>query len=270
MKKLFGFLFFLILLLAAALFVGKDWIAKVALASTVKALTGFETTVDTVRLDPFQGTVHVENLTLANPPQFEKRIFADIPEIHLSMDLPSLLKRERIRIYEMRLDIQELNIEKDPQGTSNVSLLTSSAPAKKAPSQEAPEAPKIPFLLDRFELTLRQVSYSDRSSLVPQKLSLDMKIDKEVFEGINDPKSIVNVILLKVVSRSPFGSFGLDPAQMQDALKGTIGKALELGEGVVSGETVQTTVTETKDTITEVGTVAKEKLTDLFGKLKSE
>ncbi len=269
MRKLLGFLFFLILLLGAVLFFGKDWIVKVALASTVRALTGFETSVDSLRLDPFQGIVQVENLTLLNPRQFEKRIFADIPEIHLSIDIPSLLKKERIRIYEMRLDIRELNIEKDPQGTSNVSLLTSGAPAKKVPAEEAPEAAKMPFLLDRFELTLRQVSYSDRSSVVPQNLSLDMKIDKEVFEGISDPKSIVNVILLKVVSRSPFGNFGLDPTQMQDALTGTMGKALELGEQV-AGEGVQATVGEAKETLTGVTGTAKEKFTGLLGKLRSE
>lgn len=260
-------MFFLVVAGGVVLFFGKDWIVKVALASSVKALTGFETTVGQLRLDPFQGTVHVEDLTLLNPHQFEKRIFADIREIHLSIDLPGLVKKQGVRIYELRLDLRELNVEKDPQGVSNVSLLTSSGgPKKEAPPKEAE---KVPFYLDRLELTLRRVSYEDRSSVVPQKLSLDMGIEKEVFEGIDDPASIVNIIILKVISRSPLGNLGLDPSQMQNAIQGTVGTSLDIG-GKVAGEAVDTTLTQAEETLGSVGHTAKEKVSGLLAKFRSE
>ena len=263
------------------LFVARDWVLKTALASAVQKLTGFEARIQKLDLNLAKGVFQAEGLTLLNPPQFKERVFADVEELYLHLDLAGLLKKERTRLYELRLYLRELHLEKDRQGISNVSLLTSLGKSRRAhfsvpyDAEAGPSVKKSapPFYLDRLELSLRKVSYHDRSSLVPKKLAFDLRIEKQVFEGITDPASIVNVILMKVITGAPLGELGLDPRQLEARLKGTMGKALDktLGYGgKILSQAPEAVSKRVEGTVSEVQSVAKKKASALLGKLWAE
>lgn len=284
MRKFLTSFLFLVVAAGALLFLAKDLIAKVVFESAVGALTGFDAKVGSIRLDPVNGIVQLEGLVLFNPYEFEQRIFADAPELYLQIDIPALLKKERTHINEIRIAIRELNIEKNERGVSNISLLTSLGKSSKtqqmAPSQPAVQKPKMPFQLDRLVLTMRKVSYNDRSGIVPKKLSMDMRVEGQVFEGITDAKSIVNIILMKVVTATPFGNLGINQIELQNQLKSSVLTARQFGEKVFletgtqivgrTGIVGKKLVGEGKETFGQVGETAKEELTSLFGKFRAK
>ena len=106
----------------------------------------------------------IQGLKIKNPPGFEQKVFADVPEIFVSLDLGPLLRGELLHLPEVRLHVQEINIEKNEKGVSNVSLLSAvGGQAKKAP----PPVPgkSMPFMLDRLELFTQAVSLGDVDSL---------------------------------------------------------------------------------------------------------
>jgi len=267
--------------MGALVFFAKDAVAKMIFTSAVRGLTGLPTQVEKLQLDLLQGVFQVEGLVLLNPYEFEERIFADSPEIYFQMDLPALFKGEKIHIHEIRLNLRELNVEKNERGVSNLSQLT--ALAKSGRRKEASPSPqkKIPFQLDRFELTLRRVSYRDRSGVVPKKLSVDAHVEKQVFEGITDAKTILRIILMKAVSESPIGNLGVNAAELQNQIKRGVRSTREFGvklyEDARSAEITQKTgeagkkvYTAGKEKVGEVGAAAKEEITGLFGKIRSK
>ncbi len=282
MKKRLTFLILLIVGTSALVFVAKDWILKQAFVSAVKTLTGFDTEIRRLRLDLVNGIVHLEGLRLINPAEmgFVGKIFGDAPEIYLEMDLAALLKKERVHFRELRLDVSQLNIEKNRHGVSNISLLN---PVQRSEIKEEVTLPekKMPFQLDRFELTLRRVSYNDRSGIVPKKLAVDMHVDKQVFEGITDAKSIVQIIVMKVISASPLANLGVNVADLQNQLKDKVRTAREVGKkiyreakvDVVAAKTTEVgkqVLGEGKETLGQVGGAAKNRLTSLWGKAREK
>lgn len=228
-KKLFILLFSFFFLVTAAgglLFVTRDWWVKAAFASVVKRLTGFDTTIQGIGLEPRKGVLKIQGLTLLNPYEFNERIFADLPEIYLWLDVPTLARGKGVHLYDLRLNIRELNVEKNEQGVSNISRLS---PARKR--EEIPQS----FYLERLVLSIGRVRYHDHSSMVPKKFSINLGIQQETFQRINDPNSIVNLILLKVIKGSPLGPLGLNPASLENRVRGTVNRAFTAGDTLFFG-----------------------------------
>ena len=281
MKKFLGFLVLLIFAVSAFFFIAKDWLVKKAFASAVQTLTGFETRIQGLRLDPFNGVIHLRGLILYNPlaDGFKQKVFGDAPEIYLDIDLPALLKSEKVHFRELRLNISQLNVEKNARGVSNVSLLN---PVRNTRPQKSPTpGKKMPFQLDRFELTLRRISYDDHSGIIPKKLAVDMHVNKQVFEGITDAKSIVQIIVMKVVSASPLANLGVNAAEIQRQLKDKVQTARELGAVIYKEAKVEVLATKTTEvgkkflgegtqTLGQVGGAAKTEIAGLWGKVKSK
>ncbi len=304
MQKFFGGLFIIVLAAAVFLIVAKDWVLKAGIEMAVTRLTGFETKLESLKYD-FPSTILIKGLEIRNPEGFNQKVLTNIPEIYVSLVLPELLKGQRIHLPEVRLNIQEFNIEKNPKGVSNVELLSSVAakqPEKAQPSapSSGEKKPPMPFLLEKMELTVRNVSFDDRSGLlgaapvlVPKKLAVDLNLQKEVFTDIRDPQVFVNLILVKILNSATLGRLlNIDP---QKLLKENLGSALASGQELVgkqaqalTGFASQTassvtqaevskkaeqllkgSVGEAKDVVGGTASAVKDQVSGLFGKLKS-
>lgn len=323
MKKFLEWLFLLFLILVAIVLYSKDWFIKATLESAVTTLTGFETEIRNLQFDLTQGIVHLKDLKIYNPEEFERRVFAHIPEIYIRADLPALLRKERVHFYDIRFDVREINVEKNEKGISNVALLSSIAKRKEEAmspaSQPTAEKAALPFYLERLELTLRKVNYLDRSSLIQNKVSVDLNIEDHIFTGIKDPKAIINLVIMRILYSTAFGNLGLDPVQMKTTLtktvdvggellkatteevvgkaevvfRDTIGQAqkvldqmppsseaMQTGQEVLkqttgvlaekTSEVAQHTASQAKDMVVQTTGVARQKVTHLFGTLKSK
>ncbi|OGW82978.1 MAG: hypothetical protein A2Z83_01225 [Omnitrophica bacterium GWA2_52_8] len=230
MKKFFLFILILLVAAGAVLVVAKDGIAKVVLETGISQFTGFPTKIEKLKLD-FSGIVHVQGIHINNPLGFTNKTFVDIPEIFISISLPEAVRQQRIHLREMRLDLQEINIEKNQAVGSNLALLSQKAtPAKPAgqPGAEPKKGEPMPFQLDKLVLTIHNVRYEDTSGVVPKKLSADAKIDNLVLTNIADPKAILQMIILKIIKSTPLGNIGVNVKQLEDGLKDNLAKADEL------------------------------------------
>lgn len=284
MLKIIAVILIPLLFIGGILFFARDWLISNAFESLVTQLTGFAAAVKSFRVDLSKGELHLRELILLNPDGFEEKVFADVPEIYIRLDLAPLLRKERVHLHELRLNIQRFNVEKNSAGVSNLSLLKS---LKRTPAPGAKKKPPMPFRLDRLELTVRRVRYEDPHGIVPKKISMDLHVRKQVFEDIEDPKAIVNIIVMKIINSTPLGAIsdlGINPLELKNQLTGTVGTVRNLGEKVLIDKgtvIVGTTVGKTADigkkvlsegteTLGNVGTTAKDELTGLFGKLKSK
>lgn len=249
MKK---FLFTVVLLLAAliaAILVFQDAILKTAVEQAVSRLTGFPTTVHSIHYT-FPETINVRGLKIKNPDGFEKQVFADIPEIYISLSLGEILHKEKMHLREVRLNIQEVNIERNKQGVTNLQKLSSvgqqASGGQSKPAPKPAKGEKMPFLLDRFVLTLRRVSFDNRGGVVPGipvggSASADLRVDNQVFTNINDPLILVNLVVMKIVYGTTFGRLaGLDPTKLLgEGLQGTFQNGEQLFKntaGMVTGQ----------------------------------
>ncbi len=287
MKKFFGGLFIIILAAAVFLIVAKDWVLKAAVETFVSRITGFETKLDDLKYD-FPSTIQIKGLEIRNPAGFNQKIFADIPEIYVSLQLKELLKAKRIHLPEVRLNIQEVNIEKKADGISNVEMLRSVGKGKAvsqatdagmAPSQKKPA---LAFLLDRLELTIRNVSFEDRSSIlgaasvVPKRLSVDLNVQKEVYTNIKDPALLVNLIVVKVLNSATLGRLlDIDPQKLlgtnlSGALTAGQKLAIKQAEALTGQATLIAGKTEVSQKAAKLLNETKDQVSGLLEKLKTE
>ena len=239
MKKALLWVLGIFVILAVAVFLFKNWILKTTLEAAVAGLTGFETKIEALRYD-LPATLEINGLTIHNPAGFQNKIFARIPEIYMDLSLKELLRKERVHLRGITLNIEEVNVEKNAQGKTNVSLLSSvGGDEKKEKSgyeKTGPPAPGLPFLLDRLELTLRAVTFEDHSQkkfapskVMPGKAKVDMKIEKQVFKNIQNPKALVNLVLLKIVYGTTFGNLlDLSPDKLERSLTGALDSGTKL------------------------------------------
>jgi hypothetical protein len=301
MQKILGAILGILIVLVAGVVLAKDIILKTAIEQSVTHVTGFKTTIHSLKYN-LPSTIHIEGLQIRNPQGFEAETLIQMPEIFAHLELQQLLSSKKIHLPEVRLNIQEVHIEKNPQGVSNIELLSSvggkqPTPAKPAETKPAGEA--MPFQLDKLVLTIRNVTYADRSGLIakaplPGKaLAVDLNVQEEVFTNITDPKMLVNLILVKILNSATLGRIlNIDPKQL---LGDNAAQILNSGQQVLNQQVarvgaladqattqvldnqvtkkaealVGSSATEAKKVLGSTTGAAKEQVSGLFGKIKS-
>lgn len=305
MGKIIGSILGILILLAVVVVVGRNTILKVAIEQSVTRVTGFKTTVQEIKYD-LPSTILIKGLDIKNPKGFEAETFVNIPEIYASLNAGELISAKKVHLPEVRLNIQEVHIEKNAEGVSNVELLSSvggkpAAAGKPAPAKPAPTGKQevTPLQLDKLVLTIRDVSYEDRSGLIGKaplpgkKLAVDVNVKEEVFMNITDPKALVNLILAKILNSATLGRIlDIDPKQLlgdnaQQILNSgqqlLTENAAKLGDvaGQASSMVTNSEVTKkaealvgdsaatAKNVLGNTTTAAKDQVSGLFGKLKT-
>lgn len=249
-KKILGFTLLAIVAAAVLLVVFRNQVIQMVMQTAITKVTGFPTTVAGVKYN-FPADIEIKGLHIENPSGFEGKVFADIPEIYLNFSLEEFLKKERIHIREMRLNIQQVNLERNAEGVTNLQKLSSvgatTAPSGKAVEKKpAPKQPAMPFALDKFVLTMRKVAFKNNGPVLPGVppvggAAVDMNVNGEVFTDIHDPLVLVNVIVMKIIYGTTFGNLlGLNPRELLgkglDSAFASGGKIFESAAGVVTSQ----------------------------------
>ena len=301
-KKIFtSLLIFLIALIALIIF-GRNWILKTALETGVRTVTGFPTTVQEVQYD-LPSTILIKGLQIKNPKGFREPVFTTIPEIYASLVLPELIQGKRIHLKEVRLNLKEVNIEKNEKGVSNVQLLSSvaqpaapaggKAPARpSASSKKAEKKPPMPFLLEKLVLTIRNVSYEDRSIAllnttgVNRKVTTDLNVRGEVVSNIDSPIVLVNLILMKIIQGATLqkllkidpkallgeqlGNMRISPDQIMGAANNLSADASQFLTQSGISEKAGEFGANAQTALSQSGTAAKETMNGLLSKLRAK
>jgi hypothetical protein len=204
MKKIATLLLILIILVVALGF-ARNLIGQTLVVRGVKAMTGVELSLGKLDVGLTKHFVSLESLKILNPPNFTEKFMADFPVIYADYNLGDILKG-KVHFAEIRINLQEFAVVKNQNGEININSLKSLAPkagekqSQKAPSQAAPQ-----IQIDNLALTISKVVYTDYSSGKPEKKEFNLNLD-ERFKDITDPNALVNLIVVKALSRTTIAS----------------------------------------------------------------
>jgi uncharacterized protein involved in outer membrane biogenesis len=261
MKKLVGILAVILVLLLIGQLALSRWLGAMV-SQGISSVTGLEVKITRLSVNVFEGKVTVHQLEVLNPAGFPEPRMALIPEISVDLNWLGLLER-RIHLTRLILNLEELNIVKNAEGVSNLSLLKSVQPESERPKEEKPSEPWA-VLMDEFILTFRKVSFVDVRPEGPKRVEVDMRIVNQKFRNIDNFNMLVQIIVMKVLYNQTLGRLGLniDTKWLQSEL----GKKLGAGIGVARaklGEAGEWTSEAIADPAK-----AKKAVSDLFSKGK--
>ena len=221
MKKFFMFLIVFLIILVALLFVGKNLIAKTAVTSSVKVITGLQMDIDSMDVGISNTLVGINGMKLYNPAGYQERVMVDMPEIYVDYDLGSFLKR-KAHLEEVRINLKALTVVKDKDGNLNIDSLKVVKEGKDDKKPE--EKKKTEVKIDVLDLKIGKVAYKDYSiSKEPKTLEYNLNIH-EKFYNITDLNEMGKLILVKALmdtNIAKLANFQLDSlkSEVSDTLK---------------------------------------------------
>ena len=106
-------------------------ILRVAMERQIRAQTGMDVEIGSLKIALISPTMDIRNLKIHNSTDFGGTPFLDIPEIHVEYDRAALARRE-IHIKLLRFNLGELDIVKNQAGRTNIFLPRIKLPAQKS------------------------------------------------------------------------------------------------------------------------------------------
>src|SRR5271155_770711 len=91
MKKLLCWGVATLIVLGAILFLARNVIARKSVEYGAKKITGFPLTIGSVDLELFSSKVDLHDLKLMNPPDFQERMFVDMPQLFVDYRLGTMI-----------------------------------------------------------------------------------------------------------------------------------------------------------------------------------
>ncbi len=251
MKKVLILLVVVFVVIIAALFIGKNIVAKTAITSGVKAVTGLEMDIGSMNVGIMNTLIGINNLKLYNPADYSDRVMIDMSEIYVDYDLRAFLKRNA-HLEEVRINLNKLTVIKNRNGKLNIDSLKVVRDDKKSKEPEEKkkaDKKKTEIKIDTLDLKIGKVAYKDFSKgKKPIVLEYNVNLH-EKFYNITDVNEIGKLILVKALSKTDIANlagFALDSLQ-KDVL-GLVGKAPILGKPIQDvGEKAVDTLKETAE-----------------------
>jgi len=257
-KKGVNFLLILIVLLAAV-FIGKDLLIRVGVEQAVKAVTGLPLKIDSLKVGLAPTTIDIRGMRLFNPPGFAESLMIDIPEIYVDYNLAEMLTG-KVHLNDVRLDLNEFIVVKSKEGAVNINYLKTIQ--EKLPP---PKPGQEPVKIDNLTLKMNRVVYKDyaKGGAEPVVKEIKLGID-QTYKDIKDLNTIIAIIVVKAVSQTALSNIpGLDTVNVKELNS--------LFSGTLKGATDSTKVIlkETTGTLKNTEQGLKEtagKITDIFKK----
>ena len=121
----------LVVVAVIVLLLSYNSILRVAMERQIRAQTGMDAEIGSLKIALTSPTVEIQNLKIHNSPDFGGTPFLDIPEIHVEYDRAALARRE-IHLKLLRFNLGELDIVKNQAGQTNIFLPGVKMPAPKS------------------------------------------------------------------------------------------------------------------------------------------
>ncbi len=221
-------------LLVLVVVLGRNVLATIAVQASIRSLTGMRVEIRHLDMGLVTQRLRLRGLRLLNPPAFHHEVLADIPEVDVSYNFPALLQ-QRLHLRRAVIRIGEIGIVRNEQGETNVEYLRRrlTPPSKALGPTQRREAEN--FLIDRIVLSIGAVKFYDYAGGSPPKVTeFDLGIHEEPFEGITDRKTLVGLLILKVMSKSALGRLP-DLDLDLDAVEQGVRQSMKSGLGLLKG-----------------------------------
>jgi len=128
-------LIFICVLLAVALVLLKDVLAKSLTERNLRDGTGMDAQIARMEIGLATPTMNMEGLKIYNPANFGGGTMLDLPEMRLEYDIDAAGKG-KVRLKTLRVHLAELHIAKDKNGVSNLDLLEKHTKERKRRNNE--------------------------------------------------------------------------------------------------------------------------------------
>lgn len=199
MAKKFGVVLIIVIVILIGLGLAKNIIAKAALSSGVKAMTGLKLQIKGMKVGLVTTLIDIKELKLFNPPGFSDKVMANVPEIYVDYDLGAFFKK-KVHLESLKLNLQELVVVKNEKGQLNLDSLKVVKEGKEKKEAEKKEAPQIQ--IDDLYLKIGKVVYKDYTKTPTEVKEYNVNID-ERRKNITDLKALTNWILFTALVKTP-------------------------------------------------------------------
>ena len=214
MKMLLKWVFRLLLLLAVLVglaLVLKDPVLRSVAEKRLRTELGMDATIESFHVGVIEPVLHIKNVRIYNPKQFDNARFVDIPEIYVSYD-PAELAAGRLRCPEVRYHLADVNIVEDSDGKTNLKWLEERLEARdKAEGRTSTKMPVEFAGIDKLQLKLGRLRYSSfknpgraREIIFDQNLELrDIKSSSDFYNALG--LAVANIFLKQGMDFLDFG-----------------------------------------------------------------
>ncbi len=176
--------------------IGRNSIMKWAVRTVAKNFMGIELEMDSARLGIMNTDVKLSDVVVMSPKGFEDKQMMKASSIYVNYELMPLIFK-KVHLTDLRLDISEIVVIKDPEGKMNTDAVKKIA--KRGVAQEGgkgkpgghPPAGQgkmkdIPLEIDRVTISLGKVIFKDYSSGGrPQISTVQLGISKAQFRNVS-------------------------------------------------------------------------------------
>jgi hypothetical protein len=226
MKKFLGWLAVIVLVLLAVLVLARNFIARISVEIGATRATGFPLEIGSVNVGLFNGQLDVRALKLMNPPDFQEKIFVDMPQLYVDYHLGSMLSGAP-HINDMLINIKQLVVVKNGKGESNAMKLKGVVYSGGSSSTK--------YRVDKLRIHIGTVTIKDYSRGKPTERNITLNVDA-TYKDITDSTDITRLVLMTVMSQVHLPDIGI---KMDDLKKGlgnvtdTAGKTVKGAAGAV-------------------------------------
>lgn len=197
MMKTLGIIFLILIVFFIIFVIGKNVIVRITLEKLIERELGVNISMRDIDVSLFCNHIRIEDLTIYNPPGFQKKEFAFIPLINITGDPLEYFRDGHITIFFLGLNIERINIIKEEKDRVNL---------KEFKILERKEDARPLFSIDIFKLSLQDVYYIDYSkSSTPQTKRYNIDIQDYAFQNLNSFEDVVHLVVLKAISSTNIG-----------------------------------------------------------------
>ncbi|MFA6560829.1 MAG: hypothetical protein WCV00_02850 [Verrucomicrobiia bacterium] len=226
-----------LIVLAAGLYLGRNFIARHSIEVGVTEMTGFPLKIGSLDLALAQSRIAVRDLSLLNPSEFKEPVFVEMPELTVDYDAGSMLGGTP-HLTSLIVDLKRIVIVRTKDGGSNAMKLKGMLGGGGGG--------KSHYKVDTLRLKLGTVELYDYKMGNPMKKSIPLNLD-ETYRNFTDATDINRLVLLTVLRKAGLPDIGIDMGQLAGSL-GNITNA--------AGETVKNLT----DTLSKSGAGAADTL----------
>jgi hypothetical protein len=227
MKKLFWKILAALAVLLVVLFLSRNFIARKSVEYGAKKITGFPLEIGSVDVGVFSSKIDVRDLKLMNPPQYQEKMFVDMPELYIDYRLRSMLSGAP-HINDMLINIKQLVVVKTDKGDSNAMKLKGVVSSGGGSSK---------YAIDKLRIHVGTVTIKDYSRPKMTERDIDLNIDA-TYNNITDSTDISRLVLLTVMSQVKLPDIGIKPEDLKKNLSDVTtqaGQALKGASDAVGG-----------------------------------
>lgn len=228
-----------LLVLAAALYIGRNYIARQSVEAGVTKMTGFPLNIGSLDLDLFQNRIAIRDLSLLNPSEFKEPVFVEMPELTVDYDASSMLSGTP-HLPSLVVDLKRIVIVRTKTGDSNAMKLKGVLGG----------GGKSHYKIDSLRLKIGSVELKDYKLGNPMEKSIALNLD-ETYKNFTDATDINRLVLLTVMKKAGLPSIGIDLGQLSGSLGNITNAAGETMKNLT--ETLGKTGADAANTLQKTG-----------------